>query len=553
MAKLISFSDASRGALERGVNALANAVKVTIGPRGRNVVLEKKFGAPEIVNDGVTIAREIELEDPFENVGAKLMQQVASKTKDTAGDGTTTATLLAQALVREGLRNVAAGASPVVLRRGMEKATAQIVAGIAERAQPVAGEAIRQVAEVSSGNDEEIGRMIAEAMGKVSADGVITVEESTSLATELEITEGMAFDRGYSSPYFVTDQERRECVFENALILITDRKISTITELVPVLEAVSKGGRPLLILAEEVEGEALATLVVNKNRGVLQVAAVRAPGFGDRRKAMLGDIAVLTGATVVSEDQAMTLDKTGLAELGQARRITITKDSTTIVASGEHQAVVADRVASIKRELDNTDSDYDREKLQERIAKLAGGVAVIKVGAPTETELKNRKLRIEDALNATRAAVEEGIIAGGGCTLLELAEGLNSLAASCQGDERTGVEIVKRALAEPVRQIAHNSGADGAVVAAEILRLGKGYNALTGVYEDLLAAGILDAAKVVRLALQDAVSIASMLITTEVVIADKPEPEAAPGGDMGGMGGMAGMGGMGGMGMPGMM
>lgn len=547
MAKLISFSDASRSALERGVNALANAVKVTIGPRGRNVVLEKKFGAPEIVNDGVTIAKEIELEDPFENVGAKLMQQVASKTKDTAGDGTTTATLLAQALVREGLRNVAAGASPVVLRRGMEKATAQIVAGIAERAQPVAGEAIRQVAEVSSGNDEEIGRMIAEAMDKVSADGVITVEESTSLATELEITEGMAFDRGYSSPYFVTDQERRECIFENALILITDRKISTITDLVPVLEAVSKGGRPLLILAEEVEGEALATLVVNKNRGVLQVAAVRAPGFGDRRKAMLGDIAILTGATVVSEDQAMTLDKTGLGELGQARRITITKDSTTIVASGEHQAAVADRVASIRRELDNTDSDYDREKLQERIAKLAGGVAVIKVGAPTETELKNRKLRIEDALNATRAAVEEGIIAGGGCTLLELAEGLSSLAASCQGDERTGVEIVKRALAEPVRQIANNSGADGAVVAAEILRLGKGYNALTGVYEDLLAAGILDAAKVVRLALQDAVSIASMLITTEVVIADKPEPEAAPGGDMGGMGGM------GGMGMPGMM
>ena len=548
MAKLISFSDASRGSLERGVNALANAVRVTIGPRGRNVVLEKKFGAPDIVNDGVTIAKEIELEDPFENVGAKLMQQVASKTKDTAGDGTTTATLLAQALVREGLRNVAAGASPVVLRRGMEKATAQIVAGIAERAQPVAGEAIRQVAEVSSGNDEEIGRMIAEAMGKVSADGVITVEESTSLATELEITEGMAFDRGYSSPYFVTDQERRECVFENALILITDRKISTIADLVPVLEAVSKGGRPLLILAEEVEGEALATLVVNKNRGVLQVAAVRAPGFGDRRKAMLGDIAILTGATVVSEDQAMTLDKTGLAELGQARRITITKDSTTIVANGDHQAAVADRVASIRRELDNTDSEYDREKLNERIAKLAGGVAVIKVGAPTETELKNRKLRIEDALNATRAAVEEGIIAGGGCTLLELAQGLDSLAASSQGDERTGVGIVQRSLAEPVRQIAHNAGADGAVVANEILRLGKGYNALTGVYEDLLSAGILDAAKVVRLALQDAVSIASMLITTEVVIVDKPEPEAPPaGGDMGGMGGM------GGMGMPGMM
>jgi chaperonin GroEL len=549
MTKLISFSDASRGALERGVNALANAVKVTIGPRGRNVVLEKKFGAPDIVNDGVTIAKEIELEDPFENVGAKLMQQVASKTKDTAGDGTTTATLLAQALVREGLRNVAAGANPVGLRRGMEKATAHIVAGIAARSQAVAGEAIRQVAAVSSGNDDEIGRMIAEAMDKVSADGVITVEESTSLATELEITEGMAFDRGYSSPYFVTDQERRECVFENALILITDRKISTIADLVPVLEAVSKSGRPLLILSEEVEGEALATLVVNKNRGVLQVAAVRAPGFGDRRKAMLADIAILTGATVVSEDQAMTLEKTGLADLGQARRITITKDSTTIVASGEHQAAVADRVASIKRELDNTDSDYDREKLNERIAKLAGGVAVIKVGAPTETELKNRKLRIEDALNATRAAVEEGIIAGGGCTLLELAEGLTALAGSCQGDERTGIEIVQRALAEPVRQIAHNAGADGAVVASEVLRLGKGYNALTGVYEDLLTAGILDAAKVVRLALQDAVSIASLLITTEVVIADKPEPEPAPGGG----GDMGGMGGMGGMGMPGMM
>ena len=548
MAKLISFSDASRGSLERGVNALADAVRVTIGPRGRNVVLEKKFGAPDIVNDGVTIAKEIELEDPFENVGAKLMQQVASKTKDTAGDGTTTATLLAQAMVREGLKNVAAGANPVGLRKGMEMACAQIVTGIAARAQAVAGEAIRQVATVSSGNDEEIGRMIAEAMDKVSADGVITVEESTSLATELEITEGMAFDRGYSSPYFVTDQERRECVFENALILITDRKISTIADLVPVLEAVSKGGRPLLILAEEVEGEALATLVVNKNRGVLQVAAVRAPGFGDRRKAMLGDIAILTGATVVSEDQAMTLEKTGLAELGQARRITITKDSTTIVANGDHQAAVADRVASIRRELDNTDSEYDREKLNERIAKLAGGVAVIKVGAPTETELKNRKLRIEDALNATRAAVEEGIIAGGGCTLIELAQGLDTLAASSQGDERTGVGIVQRSLAEPVRQIAHNAGADGAVVANEILRLGKGYNALTGVYEDLLSAGILDAAKVVRLALQDAVSIASMLITTEVVIVDKPEPEAPPaGGDMGGMGGM------GGMGMPGMM
>ncbi len=548
MAKLVSFSDASRASLERGVNALADAVKVTIGPKGRNVVLEKKFGAPDVINDGVTIAKEIELEDPFENIGAKLIQQVASKTKDTAGDGTTTATVLAQAMVHEGLRNVAAGANPVGLRRGMEKAVAQVVAGISERAQAVTGDAIRQVATVSAGGDEEVGRMIAEAMEKVSADGVITVEESKSLATELEITEGMAFDRGYSSPYFITDQDRRECVFENALILITDRKVGAIADLVPVLEAVSRGGRPLLIIAEEVEGEALATLVVNKNRGVLQVAAVRAPGFGDRRKAMLADIATLTGATVVSEDQAMTLDKVSLDDLGQARRITITKDNTTIVASGEHQQAVNNRVAAIKRELENTDSDYDREKLQERIAKLAGGVAVIKVGAPTETELKNRKLRIEDALNATRAAVEEGIVAGGGTTLLQLAAGLDGLAAGLQGDERTGVEIVQRALAEPVRQIAINAGADGAVVASEILRRGLGYNAATGTYEDLLAAGIVDAAKVTRLGLQDAVSIASLLLTTEAVIADKPEPPApAGGGDMGGMGGM------GGMGMPGMM
>jgi chaperonin GroEL len=549
MAKLVSFSDESRAALERGVNALADAVKVTIGPKGRNVVLEKSFGAPDIVNDGVTIAREIDLEDPFENVGAKLMQQVAIKTKDSAGDGTTTATVLAQAMVREGLRNVAAGANPVGLRRGMELAAARVVAGITERAQPVGGDAIRQVATVSSGNDEEIGRMIAEAMEKVTADGVITVEESNSLATELEITEGMAFDRGYASPYFITDQDRRECVFENPLVLVTDRKISAISDLVPVLEAVSRSGRPLLIIAEDVEGEALATLVVNKNRGVLQVAAVKAPGFGDRRKAMLGDIAVLTGATLVSEDQAMTLESVTLADLGSARRITVTKDDTTIVASGDHQQAVVERVGSIRRELERTDSDYDREKLQERIAKLAGGVAVIKVGAPTETELKNRKLRIEDALNATRAAVEEGIVAGGGTTLLQLAEGLAELVAGTSGDARTGVEIVQRALAAPLQQIAVNAGADGAVVCAEILRRGLGFNALRGGYEDLMAAGILDAAKVTRLALQDAVSIAAMLITTEAVIADKPEPPApaAGGGDMGGMGGM------GGMGMPGMM
>ncbi|WP_411867698.1 chaperonin GroEL [Vulcanococcus limneticus] len=545
MAKLIKFSDASRAALERGVNGLADAVRVTIGPKGRNVVLEKKFGAPDVVNDGVTIAREIELEDPFENIGAKLLLQVATKTKDKAGDGTTTATVLAQALAREGLRNVAAGANPVGLRRGMEKAAARVVAGIEARASAVAGDAIRQVATVSSGGDEEVGRMIAEAMAKVTADGVITVEESRSLATELEITEGMAFDRGYSSPYFVTDGDRQVCEFDNALLLVTDRKISAINDLVPVLEAVSRSGSPLVILAEEVEGEALATLVVNKNRGVLQVAAVRAPAFGERRKAALQDIAILTGATLVAEDRAMTLDKVTLADLGRVRRITITKDSTTLVASGEHQAAVADRVAAIRRELEDTDSEYDREKLQERIAKLAGGVAVIKVGAPTETELRNRKLRIEDALNATRAAVEEGIVAGGGSTLLQLASELDGLAAGLVGDERTGVEIVRRALAAPAQQIALNAGHDGDVVAEEILRSGKGFNAATGVYEDLLAAGILDAAKVVRLALQDAVSVASLLLTTEAVIADKPEPAAAaPAG---------GMGGMGGMGMPGMM
>ena len=559
MAKLLSFSDESRGALERGVDALANAVRVTIGPRGRNVVLEKKFGAPDIVNDGDTIAREIELDDPFENLGAKLMQQVASKTKDKAGDGTTTATVLAQAMVREGLRNTAAGASPVELRRGMDKAVAHVVQGLNDRSQAVAGDAIRQVATVSSGGDEEVGRMIAEAMEKVSTDGVITVEESTSLATELEITEGMAFDRGYSSPYFVTDSERQVCEFENPLILLTDRKISTITDLVPVLETVQKSGSPLLILSEEVEGEALATLVMNKSRGVLQVAAVRAPAFGERRKAALADIAILTGGTLISEDKAMTLDKVTLEDLGKARRITISKESTTIVANDDHRQAVGDRVAAIRRELEATDSDYDREKRQERIAKLAGGVAGIKVGAPTEAELKNRKLRIEDALNATRAAVEEGIVAGGGSTLLQLADGLNDLRNSLSGDHRTGVEIVQRALTAPIHQIATNAGENGDVVIAAMQESGKGFNALTGTYEDLQAAGIVDAAKVVRLAVQDAASISGLLITTEVVIADKPEPPApAPegGGDpMGGIGGMGGMGmpGMGGMGMPGMM
>ena len=516
MAKLLSFSDESRAALERGMNTLADAVRVTIGPRGRNVVLEKSFGAPDIVNDGDTIAKEIELEDPFENIGAKLIQQVASKTKDKAGDGTTTATVLAQAMVEEGLRNTAAGASPIELRRGMEKAVALIVEGLAERSQSVSGDAIRQVATVSAGGDEEVGRMVAEAMDKVTVDGVITVEESKSLATELEVTEGMAFDRGYSSPYFVTDGDRQICEFENALLLLTDRKISAVADLVPVLETVQKTGSPLVILAEEVDGEALATLVVNKNRGVLQVAAVRAPSFGERRKAALADIAILTGGTVISEDRAMTLDKVTLEDLGRVRRITISKEETTIVASEDSRDAVAERVASIRRELENTDSEYDREKLNERIAKLAGGVAVIKVGAPTETELKNRKLRIEDALNATRAAVEEGIVAGGGSTLIQLAGSLSGLADQLHGDQRTGVEIVRRALSAPLRQIAINAGANGDVVVEQVQRTGQGFNALSGAYENLLEAGILDAAKVVRLGLQDAVSIASRRLTARI-------------------------------------
>ncbi len=561
MTKLLSFSDDSRGSLESGVNSLADAVRVTIGPRGRNVVLEKKFGAPDIVNDGVTIAKEIELEDPFENLGAKLIEQVATKTKEKAGDGTTTATILAQEIVHHGLRNTAAGASPIELRRGMEKATTFAVNELQKISKDVGNsQAICQVATVSAGGDEEIGKIVAEAMERVTVDGVITVEESKSLATELEITEGMAFDRGYSSPYFVTDGDRQICEFENALLLITDKKISAITDLVPLLETIQKESSPLVILAEEVDGEALATLVVNKNRGILKVAAVRAPSFGERRKAALADIAILTGGTLISEDKAMSLEKVTISDLGKVRKISITKDKTTIVADESQMSEVQARVASIKRELEATDSEYDQEKLNERIAKLAGGVAVIKVGAPTETELKNRKLRIEDALNATKAAVEEGIVPGGGTTLLNISEKLGTFAKQLIGDEKTGAEIIQRAFLAPLKQIAQNAGENGDVVVEETKKLGKGFNALTGKHEDLLKAGIIDAAKVVRLALQDAVSIASLIITTEVVIADKPEPPAAAGGDgggdpMGGMGGMGGMGmpgGMGGMGMPGM-
>ncbi len=555
MSKIISFSDKSRSSLEKGVNTLADAMKVTIGPKGRNVVIEKSFGAPDVVNDGVTIAKEIELEDPFENIGAKLIEEVASKTKEKAGDGTTTATILAQAMVSEGLRNTAAGASPVELKRGMSKALQQLLIGLKNKSQPVSGSKILQVATVSAGGDEEIGNMIAEAMEKVTSSGIITVEESKSLATELEITEGMAFDRGFSSPYFVTDQDRQICEFENPLILLTDKKISSLSDLVPILESVSKSGSPLLILAEEVEGEALATLVVNKNRGVLQAAAVRAPSFGERRKAALADIAILTGGTLISEDKAMPLDQVQISDLGKARRVTITKESTTIVAIDDFKNEVSDRVKAIKRELENTDSEYDSDKLKERIAKLAGGVAVIKVGAPTETELKNKKLRIEDSLNATKAAIEEGTVAGGGYTLLELSNDLVNLTNKLDHDQKTGVEIVQKALLEPAKQIAQNAGENGDVTIAEMIRTKKGFNASSGTFEDLIESGILDASKVVRLALQDAVSIASMLITTEVVIADKPEPQSAlpeGGGDpMGGMGGM-GMPGMGGMGMPGM-
>jgi len=554
MSKIISFSEDSRGSLENGVNALADAVKVTIGPKGRNVVLEKKYGSPDIVNDGVTIAREIELEDPCENLGAKLIEQVASKTKDEAGDGTTTATVLAQVMVHEGLKNVAAGANPIEIKRGMEKGLKYVIDGLKSKSKSLTGDSIHQVATVSAGGDEEIGKMVSDAMDKVTVDGVITVEESKSLSTELEITEGMEFDRGYSSPYFITDQERQICEFENALLLITDQKISTATDLVPILENIQKNSSPLVIISEEVDGEALATLVVNKNRGVLQIAAVRAPSFGERRKAYLEDIAILTGATLISEDKAMSIEKVDLNDLGKARRIKISKESTTIVANEENKKAVETRVAAIKRELNDTDSEYDRDKLNERIAKLAGGVAVIKVGAPTETELKNRKLRIEDALNATRAAVEEGIVAGGGTTLLSLSKNLDKIASDLSDDQITGIKIIQKALTAPTKQIAINSGENGDVVVSEIMKNGKGFNAINGQYEDLLAAGIIDATKVLRLALQDAVSIASMLITTEVVIVDKPEPQAANAGDPGAgdpMGGM-GMPGMGGMGMPGM-
>jgi chaperonin GroEL len=540
MAKQIIFDEQARRALERGIDALANTVKVTLGPKGRNVVLEKKFGVPQIVNDGVTIAKEIELEDPLENAGAQLIREVASKTNDVAGDGTTTATVLAQALVKEGLKNVAAGSNPMSLKRGIDKAVTFVVEELRKVAKPVEdNKTIAKVAAISAGNDEEIGAMIAAAMEKVGKEGVITVEESKSLETELEVTEGMQFDRGYISPYLVTDQERMEAVFEDPYILVTDKKISIIQDLVPILEKVARAGKPLMIIAEDIEKEALATLVVNTLRGVLKVVAIKAPSFGDRRKAMLEDIAILTGGECIAESAGLKLESTTLEQLGTARKIMVTKDTTTIVAQGEEKAVQA-RCAQIRRQLDETDSEYDKEKLQERLAKLSGGIAVIKVGAATETELKDRKLRIEDAVNATKAAIEEGIVAGGGTALLHLAAKLKDFAEGLTiPEEKIGAKIVQRGMEAPARQIAINAGLEGSVICEKVSSSSDpsyGFNAQTSVYEDLVAAGIIDPVKVTRSALQNAASVASMVLTTECLVVDKPDEKGSGGGGGGGMG-----------------
>jgi chaperonin GroEL len=542
MAKRIIYNENARRALEKGMDILAEAVAVTLGPKGRNVVLEKKFGAPQIVNDGVTIAKEIELEDNIENTGVALIRQAASKTNDAAGDGTTTATVLAHAIVKEGLRNVAAGANAISLKRGIDKATGFLVEKIAAHAKPVEdSKAIAQVASISSGNDDEVGQMIANAMDKVGKEGVISLEEGKSMTTELEVTEGMRFDKGYISPYFATDMERMEAILDQPYILITDKKINLVQDLVPVLEQVARSGRPLLILAEDIEKEALATLVVNRLRGVLNVAAVKAPGFGDRRKAMLEDIAVLTGGELVTEDAGLKLESTKIDALGQARRVTITKDNTTIVAEG-NEAQVKSRCEQIRRQMDETESSYDKEKLQERLAKLAGGVAVIKVGAATETEMKDRKLRLEDAINATKAAVEEGIVPGGGTTLAHLAPELETWASSNLKDEElTGALIVTRALVAPLKRIAENAGQNGAIIAERVKEkdFNVGFNAATNEYVDMFSAGIVDPAKVTRSALQNAASIAAMVLTTECIVVDKPEPKdgASAGGGGGGMGG----------------
>ncbi|MBE4906552.1 chaperonin GroEL [Bacillus luteolus] len=542
MAKEIKFSEDARRSMLRGVDALANAVKVTLGPKGRNVVLEKKYGSPLITNDGVTIAKEIELEDAFENMGAKLVAEVASKTNEIAGDGTTTATVLAQAMIREGLKNVTAGANPMGIRKGIEKATAVAVQELQAISKPIEGkESIAQVAAISSA-DEEVGQLIAEAMERVGNDGVITIEESKGFSTELEVVEGMQFDRGYASPYMVTDSDKMEAVLDNPYILITDKKIASIQEILPVLEQVVQQGKPLLLVAEDVEGEALATLVVNKLRGTFNAVAVKAPGFGDRRKAMLEDIATLTGAEVITEDLGLDLKSANITQLGRASKIVVTKENTTIVEGAGDSAKIAARVNQIRVQLEETTSEFDKEKLQERLAKLAGGVAVIKVGAATETELKERKLRIEDALNSTRAAVEEGIVSGGGTALVNVYNKVSAITA--EGDEQTGINIVLRALEEPVRQIAHNAGLEGSVVVERLKHeeIGVGFNAATGKWVNMIEAGIVDPTKVTRSALQNAASVSAMFLTTEAVVADLPEEKgSAMMPDMGGMGGMGGM------------
>ncbi len=542
MAKQILFEEEARRALGRGVDQLANAVKITLGPKGRNVVLDKKYGAPVITNDGVTIARDIELEDPFENMGAQLVKEVATKTNDIAGDGTTTATLLAQAMIHEGMKNVVAGANPMIIKRGIQKAVDALVEEIKAKAKKIEGKAdIAQVATISSA-DAETGELIAEAMEKVGKDGVITVEESKSMATNLSVVEGMQFDRGYISPYLVTDTDKMEAVLDDPYILITDRKISAINDILPILEQVVKAGKQLAIIAEDVDGEALTTIVVNKLRGTFKALAVKAPGFGDRRKAMLEDIAILTGGTVISEELGRNLDSVTMEDLGRARQIRSTKEETTIVDGTGDKAAIAARVAQIRKQIEETTSDFDKEKLQERLAKLAGGVAVIEIGAATEVEMKDKKYRIEDALNATRAAVEEGIVAGGGTTFVDILPALDRL--NVEGDEKVGVEIVRRAVEEPVRQIADNAGLEGSVVVENVKKAGTGvgFNALSNEYVDMIETGIVDPAKVTRSALQNAASIASMVLTTETLVADKPEKEAPmPPAGAPGMGGMPGM------------
>ena len=542
MAKDILFGEEARKSLERGVNKLADTVKVTLGPKGRNVVLDKKFGTPLITNDGVTIAKEIELEDPFENMGAQLVREVSTKTNDVAGDGTTTATLLAQAIVREGLKNVAAGANPMILKKGMEKAVNKVVETIVSNSKEVSGkDDIARVASVSSA-DETIGNLIADAMEKVTNDGVITVEESKTADTSVEVVEGMQFDRGYISPYMVTDTDKMEAVLDNASILITDKKITNIQEILPLLEQIMQQGKKLVIIAEDIEGEALATLVVNKLRGTFTCVAVKAPGFGDRRKAMLQDIAILTGGQVISEELGLELKDTQVTQLGQARQVVVQKENTIIVGGSGDAQEIKNRVSQIKAQIEETTSEFDKEKLQERLAKMSGGVAVLKVGAATETEMKDKKLRIEDALAATRAAVEEGIVPGGGTAYINAIESLDSLIENAQGDEKTGMKVIQKALEEPVKQICANAGIEGSVVIDKIKHSDKGigFNALTETYGDMIKDGIVDPAKVTRSALQNAASVAAMILTTESVVANQPEPEApaAPAGGMGGMGGM---------------